>query len=312
MRRSIPMTPPKRKMTMNEAFIDDEQLKVLIRKANTLMEALPHIQRFRDKTIVVKYGGHAMIDPTLKQSVMNDIVLMEHIGINPVIVHGGGPEITSLMDRVGLESEFVDGHRVTDAKALEVAEMVLVGKLRGEIVSRIQNIGGRAVGLSGKDGQTLVARKKPVDKGQDMGYVGEVEKVHTGLIELLESRDFIPVISPIADDEDGQTYNINADTVAAEIAKALKCEKLILMTDVRGVCRDASDPSTLIQRIACDDVEKMVEEEVVRGGMIPKVRACRDAIKAGCHVAHIIDGRMPHALLIELFTDSGVGTMIES
>jgi acetylglutamate kinase len=235
---------------------------------------------------------------------------MEHVGINPVIVHGGGPEITSLMDRIGLQAKFVDGQRVTDADALDVAEMVLAGKLSGEIVSRINQIGGRAVGLSGKDGGLLLARKMAMDEGRDIGYVGEVEQVNPEIIRILEQHNFIPVVSPIGVDREGQTYNINADTVAAEIAMALQACKLALLTDMRGICRDAQDPRTLISRIRADELEGLIEQKIVRGGMIPKVRACRRAIEAGVESAHILDGRLPHALLIEMFTDQGVGTMI--
>jgi acetylglutamate kinase len=289
---------------------DDPQLQRLIEKAQTLMEALPHIQGFRDKTVVIKYGGHAMIDASLKQRVMQDVVLMENVGINPVIVHGGGPEITSLMDRVGLKAEYVDGQRVTDGQALDIAEMVLAGKLNGEIVSRINQIGGRAVGLSGKDGGMLQAKKISMPEGRDIGFVGEVEVVDPELIRILEEKNYVPVISPIGVGVDGQTYNINADTVAADIAMALKAAKLVLLTDMRGICRDPSDPTTLISQIKAGDLEGLIEEGVIRGGMIPKARACRRAIEAGVGSVHILDGRLPHALLIELFTDKGIGTMI--
>jgi acetylglutamate kinase len=289
---------------------DDADLQRLVDKAQVLMEALPHIQRFRDKTVVIKYGGHAMIDAGLKHGVMQDVVLMENVGINPIIVHGGGPEITSLMDRVGLKAKFVDGQRVTDADALDIAEMVLAGKLSGEIVSLINQLGGRAVGLSGKDGSLIHARKLELEEGKDIGYVGEVERVAPELIRLLEKNNFIPVISPIGVGEDGQTYNINADTVAAEIATEMKADKLILLTDARGICRDSQDPTTLISRIRADELEDLIDRKIVKGGMIPKARACRRAIEAGVGSAHILDGRLSHALLIELFTDRGVGTMI--
>ncbi len=275
-----------------------------------LMEAMPHIQSFRDATVVIKYGGHAMIDPKLKREVMQDIVLMESVGVNPVIVHGGGPEITALMDRVGLESQFVDGHRVTNADALDIAEMVLAGKLNGEIVSRIHQAGGRAVGVSGKDGRLIMARKMRMDSGKDMGYVGEVEAIDEDLIRLLDSNNYIPVISPIGADHDGQTYSLNADTVASQLAVRLQARKLILLTDVRGICRDPQDPATLIPRMRVEEANALIEQGVVRGGMIPKVRACQAAIEAGVTSSHILDGRLPHALLIELFTDSGIGTMI--
>jgi acetylglutamate kinase len=260
--------------------------------------------------VVIKYGGHAMIDPKLKNMVMQDIVLMESIGINPVIVHGGGPEITSLMDRVGLEPRFIDGQRVTDAQTVDIAEMVLAGKLNGEIVGRLNQLGGRAVGLSGKDANMILARKLKLDDGRDLGYVGEVESINPEVIRLLDQNNFTPVISPIGVDREGQTYNINADTVAAEIAIALKATKLILLTDIRGICRDPKDVNTLIQRVKGSEVEALVEDGTVRGGMIPKVRACAAAIEAGVGSVHILDGRLPHSLLIEMFTDHGIGTMI--
>ncbi|MCL5269178.1 MAG: acetylglutamate kinase [bacterium] len=288
----------------------ESELQSLIGKATVLMEALPYIQRFRGETVVIKYGGHAMIDPELKRMVMQDIVLMEHVGINPIIVHGGGPEITALMDRMGLEAQFIDGQRVTDAATLDVAEMVLNGKLNGEIVQGINGFGGRAVGLSGKDGNLIVARKLQTNPDRDMGYVGEVEAVNPEVIRILEKADFIPVISPIGVSPEGQTYNINADTVAADLAGALKARKLVLLTDVRGICRDADDPATLISRIREGDIDGLIEQKIVRGGMIPKVRACRAALRAGVGMAHILDGRLPHSLLIELFTDKGVGSMI--
>lgn len=288
----------------------DEELNRNIAKATVLLEALPHIRKFRDATVVIKYGGHAMIDDRLKEMVMQDIVLLEHIGINPVVVHGGGPEITSLMDRVGLKAEFVDGQRVTDEAALDIAEMVLAGRLNGEIVSRLNQLGGKAVGLSGKDANLIIAHKLELEGGKDLGFVGEVTKINEAIIRLLEKANFIPVISPIGSGPDGQTYNINADTVAAEIAVAMQAKKLILLTDVRGICRDPKDMGTLINRVDVQDVEGLIESGVVRGGMIPKVRACRDAIGNGVGSAHVLDGRLPHSILIELFTDQGIGTMI--
>jgi acetylglutamate kinase len=297
---------------MTEPLIDNQTLQTHLDRARTLMEALPYIQRFRGATIVIKYGGHAMIDEELKQTVMQDIVLMENIGMQPVIVHGGGPEITSLMDRMGLEAQFVDGQRVTDAAALDIAEMVLAGKLSGEIVSRINQLGGRAVGLSGKDGNLVIARQMQHATGRDIGYVGEVESINPEVVQILQQHQFIPVISPIGVSREGQTLNINADTVAAELAAALKARKLVLLTDVRGICRDPDDPATLINRIRLDEIEPLIEQRVVSGGMIPKVRACRAVIEAGVGSAHILDGRLPHSLLLELFTDQGIGTMIHN
>lgn len=288
----------------------DPELAGLIRKAETLMEALPYIQRFRGATVVIKYGGHAMIQPELKQSVMQDVVLMESVGVKPVIVHGGGPEITALTQRMGIESEFVEGQRVTTAETLDVAEMVLAGKLAGEIVTHLQGLGGRAVGLSGKDGGLILARRIKGKGGRDIGFVGEPETIDPSIIRVLDQNGFIPVVSPIGVDRAGQTYNINADTVAAEIATALHAQKLILLTDVRGILRDPKNPDSLIRRVSVDDVEPLIAQGVITGGMIPKVRACVKAIALGVGTTHILDGRLPHALLTELFTDQGVGTMI--
>lgn len=280
-----------------------------IKKAATLMKALPYIQKFRGSTVVIKYGGHAMIDPRLKKMVIQDIVLMENVGINPVIVHGGGPEITALMDRMGMKPEFYEGQRVTDAATLEITEMVLAGKLNGEIVSLIHQAGGRAVGLSGKDGQIIMAHKMKED-GRDMGFVGDVTRVNPEVINILTQNNFIPVISPIGADESGQTYNINADFVAAEIAAALRSRKLVLLTDVLGIMRDPKDETTLIQSISTDEIEGMIEAKIISGGMIPKIRACMRALTGGVQKTHILDGRLDHSLLLELFTDEGIGTMI--
>ncbi|MEN6625475.1 MAG: acetylglutamate kinase [Candidatus Sumerlaeia bacterium] len=295
---------------MTQPISTDAELDALIRKAHTLMEALPHIQRFRGATVVIKYGGHAMIQPELKQSVMQDVVLMESVGIKPVIVHGGGPEITALMEKMGIKPEFVDGQRVTTAETLDVAEMVLAGKLAGEIVTHLGTLGGRAVGLSGKDGGLITARRLTGKGGRDIGFVGEPEEIDPAIIRVLDKGGFIPVVSPIGIDRDGQTYNINADTVAAELATAVGAQKLILLTDVRGILRDPKDPSTLIPRITIPEVEPLITQGVITGGMIPKVRACVKAIQLGVGSTHILDGRIPHALLTELFTDQGVGTMI--
>ena len=296
-------------MSVKEPVSDP--LEQSIAKARTLMEALPYIQKFRDSTVVVKYGGRAMIESESKQRVAQDIVMMESVGIKPVIVHGGGPEISAHMDRVGLEPEFHQGQRVTDAKTLEITEMVLAGKLNGEIVSRINRAGGRAVGLSGKDGALILAEKLRDQSQRDMGFVGDVKAISPEILHLLNTNNFIPVISPIGVDEDGQTYNINADLVAAEIAKALGARKLVLLTDVRGILRDEDDPASLINCIEADDVDDLISDGVIRGGMIPKVRACRRALRGGVKHTHILDGRLPHSLLLELFTDSGIGTMIQ-
>lgn len=285
--------------------------KALRERASGLLEAAPYIHEFRGKTIVVKYGGHAMVDADLKESVVRDIVLMELVGMNPIVVHGGGPEITKLMDRVGKTPEFIGGLRVTDRDTMDLTEMVLAGKLNGELVNRINRAGGRAVGLNGKDAGMFLARK--ISEGDedhpDLGFVGEITKINPEILEILDHHRFIPVISPLAADEDGNSYNINADTVAAELAAALGAAKLILLTDVAGVLRDPEDPDTLISNLTRGEAGRLIEEGVVSGGMIPKVKACLRAIEGGVGKSHILDGRMPHALLLELFTDYGVGTM---
>jgi acetylglutamate kinase len=287
-------------------------IEELIKRARYLVEALPHINAFRGAIIVIKYGGHAMIDEELKQSVIQDIVLMELVGMNPVVVHGGGPEISSQMKKLGLKSRFVQGQRVTDAETLDVAEMVLAGKLNGEIVNRINQTGGRAVGLSGKDAGLIIARKlSGGDKdSEDIGFVGEVASINPEIISILTKNEFIPVISPIGVDNEGQTYNINADSVAAKIAASLEARKLILLTDVKGIYRDISDESTNMTTIHSNEIDGLISSGVIQGGMIPKVNGCRQALEAGVSKTHILDGRIPHSLLLEIFTDRGIGTQI--
>lgn len=289
----------------------DEKLNQTVQKASVLIDALPFIQKFRGSTVVIKYGGSAMVDERLKETFARDIVMMESIGIRPVIVHGGGSEITTVMERMGLEAQFYKGQRVTNAETLEIAEMVLAGKLNGEIVTRINRAGGRAAGLSGKDGGMIEARKMTTpDDERDMGFVGEVVRIRPEIIKVLIGDGFIPVISPIGSDSDGQTYNINADFVAAEIAAALDARKLVLLTDVRGICRDLNDETSLIGTIASGEVDALIESGVISGGMIPKVRAARAALAGGIRKTHILDGRLPHSILLELFTVEGIGTEI--
>jgi len=290
-------------------------LEELIERARILVEAMPYINIFRGATIVIKYGGNAMIDEELKRTVIQDIVLMEHVGMRPVVVHGGGPEISTLMKKLGMKPRFVEGQRVTDAETLDVVEMVLAGKLNGEIVNRINHAGGHAVGLSGKDGGLIAARKMGINdsaKGvsADIGFVGEVEEIRPGIISLLAENQFIPVISPLGVDETGQTFNINADSVAAEIAASLRAAKLILITDVKGIYREPGDESSILPTICVSEVEDLIKSGVITGGMIPKVRGCVKAIMAGVSKTHILDGSVPHSLLLELFTDRGIGTQI--
>jgi acetylglutamate kinase len=286
-----------------------------IEKANTLIEALPYIKRFYGKTIVIKYGGHAMENEELKESFAQDIVLMKYIGMNPVIVHGGGPQIDELLKRLGKKTEFKRGLRVTDEETMEIVEMVLVGKVNKDIVSLINRHGGQAVGLSGRDGGLIRAKKIKVrhrdEAGReeviDIGRVGEADRINPQVIESLDESRFIPVIAPVGEGEDGKAYNINADLVAGKIASALKAEKFILLTDVEGVL---DNNKRLISTLSVSDIADKVEKGVVTGGMIPKVECCADAVKEGVSKAHIIDGRVKHAILLEVFTDKGIGTEI--
>ena len=287
------------------------------RTAEVLIEALPYIRRFYDRRIVIKYGGAAMEDETLIHSVMEDIVLMKYVGIRPIIVHGGGPRITEWMDKVGKVPEFVQGLRVTDAETVEIAEMVL-GSINKEIVARINQHGGKAIGLSGKDANLILAEKQETqitdEDGHlidvDLGYVGKIIGVNTESITTLDNADYIPVIAPIGVGVDGQTYNINADTMAGEIASAFQAEKLILLTDTRGILRDLSDTASLMSTIHIRKVDQLIDEGFIAGGMLPKVDACTTALMGGVYKTHIIDGRIPHSLLLEIFTEGGIGTEI--
>jgi len=289
--------------------------------AQVLIEALPYIRKFAGKTIVIKYGGHAMVDSHLKEQFALDIILMKYVGINPVIVHGGGPQISRIMTRMGIESTFVQGQRVTDEETMSVVEMVLVGTVNKEIVGLINRLGGRAVGLSGRDGDLIRADRMKIYKYTgderppeilDIGRVGKVSDVSPGVLTALEAQGFIPVIAPVGVGPDGHAYNINADLVAGAIAGKLRAEKLILLTDVPGVLGPGSEKSEqrLIHSMTFQEVENAISEGVVSGGMIPKLKACLKALKKGSRKAHIIDGRREHAILLELFTDAGVGTEI--
>ncbi len=286
-------------------------------KARVLVEALPYIQKFAGKTVVIKYGGHAMVDPVLKESVIMDVLLLHSVGIRPVLVHGGGPEINSMLKKVGIESQFVRGLRVTDAQTMEIAQMVLLGKLNTEMVSLLNRFGGKSVGLSGKDAQLLIAVKKPMQmpnsQGEmeevDLGYVGEIQSVTPDILETLLGQGYIPVISPVASGENGETYNVNADTAAGKIAEALKADKLLLLTDVSGILRDVEDKDSLISIISRSEVDHLVEQGILSGGMLPKVECAVSALEGGVGSVHILDGRLSHAILLELFTDGGIGTM---
>lgn len=283
------------------------ELQERIGKANVLIEALQYIRGFYGKTIVIKYGGNAMIDEGLKENVILDVVLMKYVGMNPVVVHGGGPEISRMMKRVGKESQFVNGLRVTDEETMEIVEMVL-GRINKGIVALINQHGAKAVGLSGKDGNLILARK--IQSEVDMGFVGEVSNIDPHIIDVLDDKGFIPVISSIGFGIDGQTYNINADSVAGEIAAALKAEKLMVLTDVRGIMADENNPETLISTLRIPEIALLTERGVISGGMLPKVEACVTALRGNVKKTHIIDGRINHSLLLEIFTERGIGTEI--
>jgi acetylglutamate kinase len=275
-------------------------------RAAVLVEALPYIQRFRGRVVVVKYGGNAMVDPTLASSFAEDVVLMHSVGIRPVVVHGGGPQISDLMERLGKVPEFRDGHRVTDAETVDIARMVLVGKVNRDIVGAINVHGPIAVGVSGEDAGLIRAEARH----PDLGFVGDVEAVNPSILERLLAEDLIPVVSTIGADASGQAYNINADAVAGALAEALDAEKVIYLTDVEGLLADLDDPSSLISRIDAKALQSIVDEGSLTGGMIPKMAACVHAVAGGVGSAHLLDGRLPHVVLLELFSDAGVGTMI--
>ena len=287
-----------------------------IEKADILLEALPYIQRFANKTMVIKYGGHAMEDEELKVSFVRDVILLHYIGLNPVIIHGGGPQIDGVLDKIGKKSKFVEGMRVTDEETMDVVEMVLVGKINKEIVSRINSNGGNAVGLSGMDGNLIRAQKmwvhrqgKEGEKKEpvDLGRVGEVESINPEVLRTFKDNKWIPVIAPVGVGPGGEGYNINADLVAGKVASALQAEKFILLTDVEGVL---NNEKRLISTMDTEMAERFIREGIVGGGMIPKVRCCLDALREGVKKAHIIDGRVKHAILLEIFTDEGIGTQI--
>lgn len=291
-------------------------MKKSIEKAKILIESLPYLKKFRNKTVVIKYGGHAMVDEELKKNFALDIILMKYVGINPVVVHGGGPQINKFLTKMNIKSDYIQGMRVTDGETMDVVEMVLVGKVNKEIVSLINFHGGKAVGLSGRDGELIKARKMKIMKELaenappeliDLGRVGEVTTVNPQILEALDEKGFIPVIAPVGVGEDGQAYNINADLVAGAIASHLKAEKLILLTDVEGVL---DTQKKLISSISCKNAEKLIREGVILGGMIPKVKCCRQVVESGVAKAHIIDGRLEHAILLEMFTQEGIGTEI--
>lgn len=284
---------------MNSQFSNAE-------RAEVLTQALPYIKKFNGKTIVIKYGGNAMLSEELQHQVMQDIVLLHLVGVKVVLVHGGGPEITGLLKRLGKESQFVNGLRVTDKETVEVAQMVLAGKINKNLVTFLEAMGGSAIGLSGMDGRLIMAKAKD----PALGYVGEVTKVNPGPIMDLMQKGYIPVVSSLGTDKEGNVYNINADTAASKIAQALHAQRLILMTNIQGLMKDKDDPTSLIPLLDVEETEKLIETGIISGGMIPKIECCISALKNNVSKAIIMDGRIPHSVLMELFTDTGAGTMI--
>lgn len=281
-------------------------MKEVLIKAETLIEALPYIRDFSEKRVIVKYGGSAMLDEKLQQSVIKDVALLKLVGMKPIIVHGGGKEISKWVRLMGKEPEFVEGLRVTDEDTMEVAEMVL-NKVNKHLVQMMEKLGVRAAGISGKDGGTIICDKKTVN-GKDIGYVGDVREVNPELIDTLIENDFVPIIAPIGLGDDFKSYNINADDAACAIAKSMKAEKLVFMTDIEGVCKDANDPSTLISVLTLAQANQMIEDGFIGGGMIPKLKNCIDAVEGGVNRVHILDGRREHCLLLEFYTKKGIGT----
>ena len=288
--------------SLNKPFMDEDSMRVSV-----LSEALPYIQRFENKRIVIKYGGSAMVDKTLQNAVLRDIALLSSVGVQIVVVHGGGPEINQWLKKLGIKPVFLDGLRITDTETMDVVEMVLAGRVNKQIVSGINNHGSLAVGLCGIDGALIEART--LGDGTH-GLVGEVAKVNTKLLTPLLDEGYVPVISSVANSSDGRSHNINADTVAGELAAALGAEKLILLTDTPGILRNENDPSSLIEKIRLSEARELIDQEIVKKGMRPKVECCIRSLAQGVNAAHIIDGRTPHALLLEVFTDSGIGTMV--
>lgn len=286
----------------------DEYMDQILIKAQTLIEALPYIRDFTNKKVIVKYGGSAMLDKNLEESVIKDVALLKLVGMKPIIVHGGGKEISKWINLVGKETKFVEGLRVTDAETMEIAEMVL-NRVNKGLVQMIEKLGVKAVGISGKDGGTIKVEKKLVN-GEDIGFVGNVKEVNADLIDTLLDNDFIPVIAPIGLGDDFESYNINADDAACAVATAIKAEKLAFLTDIEGVCTDPSDKSTLISVLTLDKANELIEEGYIGGGMLPKIRNCIDAVNNGVNRVHILDGRRDHCLLLEFFTQKGIGTAI--
>jgi acetylglutamate kinase len=281
----------------------------LIEKAEILLEAIPYIQRFNNKRVIIKYGGSAMKNSELRKSVIKDIAMLKHLGLKPIVVHGGGKEISSMLEKIGKKSTFIDGLRVSDEETVQIAEMVLVGSIGKKLVLDLEGEGIRAVSIEGKDAQTLLAKKKEDALGRDFGFVGDIVKVDTTLIEDLLEKDYVPVISPIAYGLDKKTYNINADYAASAIAGALKCQKLVFLSDIEGVLKDQNDPTSKIAKLNLKEANELIENKTIVGGMIPKVTCCLDALKKGVKSVHILNGQIPHSILLEIYTQKGIGTM---
>ena len=286
----------------------NQKLEKYLAKAEVLIEALPYIQKFNKKVIVVKYGGSAMVDEELKKRVIQDVTLLKLVGFKPIIVHGGGKDISRMVERVGMTPKFVNGLRVTDEETMEIAEMVL-GKVNKGLVQLVESLGVRAIGISGKDGALLKVEKKYAN-GEDIGFVGNIKEVNTEILLDLLEKDYLPIVCPIGLDDEYNTYNINADDAACAIAQAMQAEKLAFLTDIEGVYKDPKDPETLIQQLFVSEAEMLMEEGYIGGGMLPKLQNCVDAINSGVSKVHILDGRIPHCLLLEIFTNKGIGTAI--
>ena len=292
--------------------IIDNSDQLFINKANILIEALPYIQRLWGKTIVIKYGGNAMKNEELTHKILEDVTLLKYVGINPILVHGGGPEINAMLRRVGVESAFHNGLRITDDATMEIVQMVLAGKLNKNIAAEINMLGGKSIGLCGKDAELIKVKKKPpLPDGVDLGHVGDIVSINTRLLESLCKDEYIPVISSVGTDEYGQSYNINADTAASAVATALKAEKLIFLTDIDGVRADPEDPASLFPTLTVEHAKELIADGTISGGMIPKVTACTDAVENGVRRVHILNGTIPHPIILEIFTDRGIGTMFE-
>ena len=286
-------------------------MEKMIEKAKTLIEALPYIQRLWGKTVVIKYGGAAMLSDELSAKLMQDITLLKYVGVNPIVVHGGGNDINKMLNKFDIKPAFKDGLRVTDSETMDVVQMVLTGKINKDIVAKVGVAGAKAIGLCGKDANLINAEKKLADDGSDIGHVGRIVSINTDLLNLLTQDEYIPVIAPIGVGKDGESYNINADTVAGEIAAALSAEKLMFLTDIDGIREDPDNPDTLMSVITVDEIYKYIDSGVISGGMLPKVDGCIKAIKQGVKRTHILNGTIPHPILLEIFTDKGIGTMVK-